>query len=225
MANRGLRRRCSRPAPGEVWAAATYADATLARTYLSQRGCWLGRHVPGAPALPESVRWLACAGVPDCASATSWPGPPAGVAGAVVFAGWPTRRASNAAPVAVTLIALDARGFPVREARCTVGTCAGAVFRTGDRGDKTALTVEADAAGQVHANCWPETPLARSPAGRYNVNAREHPPHAQRRIKGRSGPCTDCRGEGERWINGRVEPREACDGTGEVPREDREGTT
>lgn len=57
------------------------------------------------------------------------------------------------------------------------------------------------------------------------MSAREHPPHAQRRIKDRSGPCTDGRGEGGYWINGRFDPCEACDGTGEVRREDREGTT
>ena len=57
------------------------------------------------------------------------------------------------------------------------------------------------------------------------MSAREHLLHAQRRIMGRSGLCTDCRGEGGYWINGRFEPCEACDGTGEVPREDREGTT
>ena len=40
-----------------------------------------------------------------------------------------------------------------------------------------------------------------------------------------AGPCPECRGEGGFWIDGRFEPCEACDGTGEGPREDREGTT
>ena len=133
-----------------LWAAATCADATPARVYLSRRGCWPGRHVPGAPALPESVRWLARAEAPD--PAAGWHGLPAGAAGAVVLAWWLARRASNAAPVAVTLVALDARGFPVRDARSTVGTCGDAVFRAGDRRDEAALTVEAD------ANGWRETP-------------------------------------------------------------------
>ena len=69
-----------------LWAATTCVDATPARVYLSQRGCWPGRHVPGAPALPESVRWLACAEAPDCDPVAGWPGLPTGAAGAVVFA-------------------------------------------------------------------------------------------------------------------------------------------
>ena len=118
-----------------LWAAATCADATPARVYLSRRGCWPGRHVPGAPALPESVRWLARAEAPAPDPAADWPGLPAGVTGAVVLAWWPARRASAnpaPAPVAVSLVALDGRGFPVREARSTVGARADAVFRAGD---------------------------------------------------------------------------------------------
>lgn len=223
MASRPRRRRHrARPAPGEVravldgyvalagdgelpgvpdvvarmWEAATCADATPARAYLSRRGCWPGRHVPGVPVLPATVRWLARAEAP--VGTADWSGLPAGAAGAVVFAWWPARRASNPGPVAVSLVALDARAFPVPNARCTVGTCARAVFRAGDSRDEAAVTVEADAEGR---------------------------PHAQRRIKGRFGLCTDCRGEGGHWTNGRFEPCETCDGTGEVPREDREGTT
>lgn len=142
MASRRRRRKPRpRPAPGEVravldgyaalagdralpdvpgvvarlWAAATYADATPARVYLSRRGCWPGRHVPGAPD-----------------GKAGWPGLPAGAAGAVVLAWWPARRASNPDPVAVILVALDGRGFPVPDARLAVGTCAGAMFRAGD---------------------------------------------------------------------------------------------
>ena len=39
--------------PGVVsrlWEAATCADMTLARVYLSRRGCWPGRHVRAPPA-------------------------------------------------------------------------------------------------------------------------------------------------------------------------------
>ena len=59
-----------------LWAAATCADATLARVYLDRRGCWHGRHVPGAPALPESVRWLARADASASNPAAGWHGLP-----------------------------------------------------------------------------------------------------------------------------------------------------
>ena len=62
---------------------------------------------------------------------------------------------------ALTLVALDARGFPVPEARSTVGRpigIGGAVFRAGDRGDVGAVTVQADDEGRPHANGWLETP-------------------------------------------------------------------
>lgn len=76
-----------REGPGVVlrlWRAATCADATPARVYLSRRGCWPGRHVPGTPALLESVCWLARAEAPD--GMAGWPGLPAGTTGAVVLA-------------------------------------------------------------------------------------------------------------------------------------------
>ena len=86
-----------------LWAAATCVDATLARVYLDRRGCWSGRHVPGAPALPESVRWLARADASASNPAAGWHGFPPGAAGAVVLAWWPARRAStNPVPVAVS---------------------------------------------------------------------------------------------------------------------------
>ena len=148
-----------------LWAAAACADATPARVYLGRRGCWPGRHVPGrhvpgAPALPESVRWLARGDAPASNPAAGWRGLPAGAAGAVAFAWWPSRGASNPAPVAVTLVALDARGFPVPEARTTVGTCADAVFRAGDSQDEAAVTVRADDEGRARPakGGWRETP-------------------------------------------------------------------
>ena len=179
MASRRRRRKPRpRPAPGEVravldgyaalagdrelpgvpgavlrlWEAATCADATPARVYLSRRGCWPACHVPGAPALSATVRWLARAEAPAPDPAAGWPELPAGVAGAVAFAWWPARRASNAGPVAVSLVALDGCGFPVPDARCTVGTRAGAMFRAGD------LTVEGDTRGRLHVNGWRGTP-------------------------------------------------------------------
>ena len=153
----------NREAPGVVarlWEAATCADSTPARAYLSRRGCWPGHHVPGAPALPESVRWLAREDAPASNPAAGWHGLPPGAAGAVMLVWWPAGRASNAALVAVSLVALDARGFPVPDARTTLGTCAEAVFRAGDRGDEAALTVEADAEGRARpaADGWRETP-------------------------------------------------------------------
>ena len=143
-------------APGTVrvarlWEAATCADATPARGYLSRRGCWPGRHVR-AP-LPESVRWLAREAAPERDSAAGWHGLPPGAAGAVVFA-WRRSGVQDGAPVALTLVALDARGFPVPEARSTVGTCAGAMFRAGNLGDEGAVTVQADDEGQPHADGW-----------------------------------------------------------------------
>ena len=75
-----------------LWAAATCADATPARVYLSRRGCWPGHHVPGAPPLPDSVRWLAREDAPAPNPAAGWPGLPPGASGAVVLAWWPARR-------------------------------------------------------------------------------------------------------------------------------------
>ena len=138
--------------PGVVarlWDASTCADMTPARDYLSRRGCWPGRHVSGAPVLPESVRWLAREAVPERDEAEGWHGLPPGAAGAAVFA-WRRRGEVEA----LTLVALDARGFPVPEARSTVGSCAGAMFRAGDRGDVGAVRVWADEDGQPHANGW-----------------------------------------------------------------------
>ena len=101
-----------REVPGAVarlWDAAGSADATPARDYLSRRGCWPGRHVPGAPPLPaEAVRWLAREAVPERDEAEGWHGLPPGAAGAVVFA-WRRSGVQDGPPVAVTLVALDAR--------------------------------------------------------------------------------------------------------------------
>ena len=147
--------------PGAVarlWDASTCADMTPARDYLSRRGCWPGRHVPGAPPLPaEAVRWLAREAVPERDEAAGWHGLPPGAAGAAVFA-WRRSGVLDGPPVAVTLVALDARGFPVREARSTVGPIGGAMFRAGDRGDEGAVRVWANDEGRPHANGWLETP-------------------------------------------------------------------
>ena len=67
-------------APGAVrvarpWEAATSADMTPARLYLSRRGCWPGRHV--RVPLPASVRWLARGAAPERDSAAGWHGTPA----------------------------------------------------------------------------------------------------------------------------------------------------
>ena len=152
-------------APGAVrvarlWEAATCADATPARVYLSRCGCWPGRHVR-AP-LPESVRWLAREAAPERDSAAGWHGLPPVAAGAVVFA-WRRRSGvQDGPPVAVTLVALDARGFSVPEARSTVGSCAGAMFRAGNRGDEGVVKVWANDDGRPHevneASGWFETP-------------------------------------------------------------------
>ena len=159
---------CALPAsatvPGVVsrlWEAATCADMTPARVYLSRRGCWPGRHVR-APLPAESVRWLAREAAPERDEAAGWYGLPPGAAGAVVFAWRPAsslRNLDESELAAVTLVALDARGFPSPEARSTVGRpIGGAVFRAGDRGDVGAVTVQADDEGRPHANGWLETP-------------------------------------------------------------------
>ena len=125
------------PAVSRLWEAATCADMTPSRVYLSRRGCWPGRHVR-AP-------------------------------GAVVFAWRPASSLADSELAAVTLVALDARGFPVPEARSTVGPIGidGAVFRAGDRGDVGAVTVQADDEGQLHAaNGWLETPWLEVLGGR-----------------------------------------------------------
>ena len=117
-----------------LWEAATCADATPARTYLSRRGCWPDRHVR-APLPADSVRWLTREAAPEPDAAAGWHGLPPGAVGAVVFA-WRRFGVQDGPPVALSLVALDARGFPAREARSTVGTCAGAMFRAGNRGDE-----------------------------------------------------------------------------------------
>ena len=141
------------PAVARLWEAATCADMTPARVYLSRRGCWPGRHVR-AP-LPESVRWLAREAAPGRDSAAGWHGLPPGAAGAVAFS-WRCPGAGELA--ALTLVALDARGFPSPEARSTVGPIGGAVFRAGHLRDVGAVTVQADDEGRPHANGWLETP-------------------------------------------------------------------
>ena len=168
-------RRHRRPSPGEVravarlWEKATCADATPARTYLSRCGCWPGRHVSDAPPLPaDSVRWLAREAAPERDEAARWHGLPPGVAGAVVFAWrrprgpWLKRGAFHfrvAGPlVAVSLVALDARGFPVREApRSALGNFDDAMFRAGDRADGDAVVVHVFPNGELNS-AWTETP-------------------------------------------------------------------
>ena len=103
------------------------------------------------------MRWLVRTEAPAPDPAAGWPGLPAGAAGAVVFA-WRCSNVQHGPPVAVSLVALGARGFPVREAQSTVGSCAGAMFRAGHRGDEAAVTVKANDEGRPHANGWRETP-------------------------------------------------------------------
>ena len=138
-----------------LWEAATCADATPARVYLERCGCWPGRHVR-AP-LPESVRWLAREAAPEPDEAAGWHGFPPDAAGAVVFA-WRRFGVQDGPPVALSLVALDARGFPPPEARSTVGSRAGAMFRAGNRGDEAVPRVWANDEGRPHANGWLEVP-------------------------------------------------------------------
>ena len=130
------------------------------------------RRCDSGPCLPEPARMLArwprsrrarpagnralapCAEAPAPDPVAGRPGLPAG---AVVFA-WRRSGVQDGPPVAVSLVVLDARGFPVREARSTVRSCSGVMFRAGDRGDEAAVTVEADDEGRPHANGWRETP-------------------------------------------------------------------
>ena len=110
--------------------------------------------------LPESVRWLAREAAPESDSAAGWHGLPPGAAGAVVFAWRPASSLADSELAALTLVALDARGFPSPEARSTVGPkIGGAVFRAGDLRDVGAVTLQADDEGQLHAaDGWLETP-------------------------------------------------------------------
>ena len=133
---------------------------TPARTYLSRRGCWPGRHVR-VPLPAQSVRWLAREAAPERDEAAGWYGLPPGAVGAVVFAWRPASSLADSELAAVTLVALDARGFPVPEARSTVGPIGigGAVFRAGHLRDVGAVTLQADDEGQLHAaDGWLETP-------------------------------------------------------------------
>ena len=145
-----------------LWEAATCADATPARVYLERCGCWPGRHVR-APLPADSVRWLAREAAPEPDAAAGWHGLPPGAVGAVVFA-WRLPGAGELA--ALTLVALDARRFPVREARSTVGSRAGAMFRAGGRADEGAVRVWANDEGRPHANGWLETPWLEVLGGR-----------------------------------------------------------
>ena len=146
------------PAVSRLWEAATCADMTPARVYLSRRGCWPGRHVR-VPLPAQSVRWLAREAAPESDSAAGWYGLPPSAVGAVVFAWRPASSLADSELAAVTLVALDARGFPSPEARSTVGPIGGAVFRAGHLRDVGAVTVQADDEGQLHAaNGWLETP-------------------------------------------------------------------
>ena len=117
----------------------------------------------GRPLPADSVRWLACEAAPEPDEADGWHGLPPGAAGAAVFA-W--RRRGDGEVEALTLVALDAQGFPVPEARSTAGSCAGAMFRAGDRGDVGAVRVWANDEGQPHANGWLETPWLEVLGGR-----------------------------------------------------------
>ena len=158
-----------------LWEAATCADPTPARVYLERCGCWPGRHVR-APLPADSVRWLDASRGPERDEAAGWHGLPPGAVGAVVFAWrrprspwvqWGCHRFRIAGPlVAVTLVALDARRFPVREARSTVGSRAGAMFRAGDRGDGDAVTVWANDEGRALGSGWLETPWLEVLGGR-----------------------------------------------------------
>ena len=150
-----------------LWEAATCADPTPAQVYLERCGCWPGRHVR-APLPADSVRWLAREAAPEPDAAAGWHGLPPGAAGAVVFA-WrrprgpwlkcgPFRFRIAGPLVAVTLVALDARGFPVREApRSALGNFDKAMFRAGDRADGDAVVVGVWPNGWLHS-AWPETP-------------------------------------------------------------------
>lgn len=133
----------SAPDPGEdarircrcaLWAAAAPADDSPGRVYLAGRWAWPGSDVPGAPALPASVRWLDASRAPDRDPAAKWYGLPRDAAGALVFAWWPSTNAGPG-PVAVSLEALDAGGERPDQAgtgkqrwRRTVGRRTGAVF-------------------------------------------------------------------------------------------------
>ena len=114
------------------------------------------------------MRWLDASRASELDEAKGWHGLPPGAAGAVVFA-WRRPGVLDGPPVAaVTLVALDARGFPVPAARSTVGPIGGARFRAGDRGDEGAVTVQADDEGQPHANGWLETPWLEVLGGRHD---------------------------------------------------------
>ena len=160
-----------REVPGAVarlWDAATCADMTPARTYLSRRGCWPGRHVR-APLPAESVRWLDVSRAPERDEAGGWYGLPAGAAGAVAFCWWRKGNKANGIAfklAALTLVPLDARGFPVPETRSGVGNRCGAMFRAGNMHDEGAVTVQADDEGRPHADGWLETPWLEVLGGR-----------------------------------------------------------
>ena len=80
--------------------------------------------------------------------------------------GWRRSGVQDGPPVAVTLVALDARGFLVPAGRSTVGPIGGAMFRAGDRGDEGAVTVQTDEEGYLPADGWLETPWLEVLGGR-----------------------------------------------------------
>ena len=118
-------------AVARIWDAARPANAIPARTYLSRHGIRPVHH--GRAPLPDSVRWLARERAPERDCAAGWHGLAPGAAGAVVVAWWCF---GVQAPVAVTLVALDARGVPVPAPRRSVqvGMSVGATFEAGGWG-------------------------------------------------------------------------------------------
>ena len=121
----------------ELWAAARPVTGGPGRAYLAQRSAWPPPDLPGAPDLPDTVRWLDRHAQPERDEAAKWYAMPPESAGALVFA-WRTRAGDL---TAVSLIAVSAAGeritwFGERAVRIrTVGSRTGATLVTRTAGE------------------------------------------------------------------------------------------
>ncbi len=115
------RQRNSRPAPththgfpdpkaalvARLWARSVPADASAGRVYLARRFAWPPHGI--GPDLPATVRWLPYGAARGREPAAKWYGLPDGAVGALGFA-WRRPGEADPAPVALTLMAVDAAG-------------------------------------------------------------------------------------------------------------------
>lgn len=90
-----------------LWARSVPADASAGRVYLARRFAWPPHGI--GPDQPATVRWLPYGAARGREPAAKWYGLPDGAVGALGFA-WRRPGEADPAPVALTLMAVDAAG-------------------------------------------------------------------------------------------------------------------